>query len=373
VPITHLVSGVDVQRTPRVMQLEGLFDVPPARRSEQSWDVTLPVEERPWQVGLIVGPSGSGKSTVAREMFPDALVGGYDWPEHRAVVDGFPADLSIKDITAALSSVGFSSPPSWLRPFRCLSNGEQFRATLARALLDPRPLVVVDEFTSVVDRQVAQIGTAAVVKAVRRQAGRQFIAVTCHYDVEAWLDPDWILEMPAASFAWRSLRGRPPITLEVCRVDRQAWNLFQRHHYLDTSLAGSAKCFVAFIGGRPAAFASAMSFPHATRYGWREHRTVCLPDFQGVGIGNALSEFVGSVFRATGRPYFSTTSNPAMIRHRAKSPLWRMGRRPSTTSGGGDGGRGSALRRSRATRRFTAGFEYVGPPHPEEARRFGII
>ena len=140
-PIAHLVNAVAVRRTPRVLQLEGLFDVAPSGRSEQAWDVELPLADRPWQVGLVVGPSGSGKSTVAREVFSDALVGGYDWPADQSVVDGFPADLGIKDITAALSSVGFSSPPAWLRPFRCLSNGEQFRAMLARALLDPRPVV----------------------------------------------------------------------------------------------------------------------------------------------------------------------------------------------------------------------------------------
>lgn len=372
-PVFDLVVGVDVQRTPRVLQLEGLFDVAPSKRSEQAWHVELPFDEKPWQVGLIVGPSGSGKSTLAREAFAAGLIAAYEWPPEKSVVDGFPGDLGIKDITAALSSVGFSSPPSWLRPFRCLSNGEQFRATLARALIDPRPCVCVDEFTSVVDRQVAQIGSAAVAKAVRRQPGKQFVAVTCHYDVEAWLDPDWVLEMPAANFAWRSLRGRPPITLEICRVDRKAWDLFKHHHYLDTNLAGSAACFVAFIDGRPAAFASAMSFPHASRSGWREHRTVCLPDYQGVGIGNALSEFVGSLWRATGKPYFSTTGNPAMIRHRAKSPLWKMNRTTGMTSGGGDGGRDSQLRRSRACSRFTAGFEYIGPANPEAARRFGII
>ena len=49
----------------------------------------------------------------------------------------------------------------------------------------------------------------------------------------------------------------------------------------------------------PAAFTAVLAFPHARRPGWREHRTVCLPDFQGVGIGNAMSELVASLFVAT--------------------------------------------------------------------------
>src|ERR1700684_4066039 len=187
-----------IARSARVLQLEGLFDVPPSQQSESTWDIQLPIEGFDWQIGLIVGPSGSGKSTLAREAFSDvpfiSANTGFEWPDDKAVVDGFPTELSIKEVTGALSSVGFSSPPAWLRPFRCLSTGEQFRATLARALCDPAPMVVVDEFTSVVDRTVAQIGSAAVAKAIRRIPGKRVVCVTCHYDVEEWLCPDLTLQ-----------------------------------------------------------------------------------------------------------------------------------------------------------------------------------
>ncbi len=372
----NITRETPVLRTGRALQPEGLFDVPPSERSAVAWSVDLPIEADDWRIGLIVGASGSGKSTLAREAFPDDFIDAYEWPADKAVVDGFPADLGIKDVAAALSSVGFSSPPAWLRPFRCLSNGEQFRATLARALCDPRPLVVVDEFTSVVDRTVAQVGSAAVAKAVRRTPGKRFVAVTCHDDVEAWLCPDWVVRMPNGEFARRSLR-RPPIQLEVCRVDRSAWDQFKHHHYLDTSLAAVAKCFAAFWRGRAVAFASCLH--HVGRHSfWREHRTVCLPDFQGVGIGNALSEFVAGVMKATGKKYGSTTSNPAMIRHRMRSPLWRCSRTPSlgkTTEkrkeARGAGKKG--MHRSRAVNRLTAGFEYLGPARVEDAKRLGVV
>lgn len=57
-----------VMNTPRVMQMSGLFDVAPAKRSVQTWhhDFTLPAN---WNVGVIVGPSGAGKTTLAREAF----------------------------------------------------------------------------------------------------------------------------------------------------------------------------------------------------------------------------------------------------------------------------------------------------------------
>lgn len=43
-------------------------------------------------------------------------------------------DRPIKEITGLFTAVGFSSPPSWARPYRVLSNGEQFRCDLAPAL-----------------------------------------------------------------------------------------------------------------------------------------------------------------------------------------------------------------------------------------------
>lgn len=217
----------NVERTGRVVQLEGMFDVPTAEKTRVEYHFDAPIETRPWSVGLIVGPSGAGKSSVARHLFRDSLVSGYDWPATKTIVDGFGA-LPIRETTAALSSVGFSSPPNWLRPFHVLSNGEQFRATMARALVDERPLIVVDEFTSVIDRTVAQIGSHAIAKSIRARK-KQFVAVTCHYDVEEWLQPDWVIEPHLGRFAWRSLRRRPEVELEVVRCDHSAAVTRSRH------------------------------------------------------------------------------------------------------------------------------------------------
>jgi len=189
-PSLNIVRSSDVVRTARVMQVEGLFDVPPSKKSAVAWqvDLDLPAE---WNVGVIVGPSGSGKSTLARELFAEHLTRNWEWDAAKTILDGFADGMPIKEITELLSSVGFSTPPSWLRPFHALSTGEQFRVGMARTLAEMRDLAVVDEFTSVIDRQVAQIGSAAIAKTVRRR-GQKFIAVTCHYDVLDWLEPDWV-------------------------------------------------------------------------------------------------------------------------------------------------------------------------------------
>ena len=355
---THVIVNTPIARTPRVAQVEGLFDIPPTKNVKLDWDVRLPLEEKPWNIGLIVGPSGSGKSTVAGALFGETLAAQKslpDWPADQSILDGFPAKMPIKEVVGLLSSVGFSSPPAWLRPFRVLSTGEQFRVTLARLLAYAADLVVMDEFTSVVDRTVAQIGSAALAKTVR-QRGQKFIAVTCHEDVEDWLQPDWVYRPATNTFAWRFLQRRPPIQLTIARCRLEAWQLFRPHHYLSGQISPFAQAFLASWQGRPVAFSA---WIHAlVKYGGRrEHRTVTLPDYQGVGIGMAVSSFCAALWKGLGQRATSTTTHPAFIAARLRSPDWRMIRRPALA-----GGRSKIRGLKHAQTRLTAGFEYVGTP-----------
>jgi ABC-type uncharacterized transport system YnjBCD ATPase subunit len=369
-PIVDALVQCPLHDSFRVRQVAGIFDVTLPTHCQERFKVEVPGGEENWQIGVIVGPSGSGKSSIARQAFGDQVHVAGEWPTDRAVVDGF-GDLPIREIVGALTAVGFSSPPSWIKPYAVLSNGEKFRCDLARALLDNRaPIAVFDEFTSVVDRTVAKIASAAVAKAIRSgRLNRRFVAVTCHYDVVPWLEPDWVVDMASQSLA-RGRLCRPHIELQIRRVDRSWWPLFKRHHYLSSELHRAAACFVGLVENSPATFTAVLSFPHPTRPGWREHRTVCLPDFQGIGIGNAMSEFVAGVYRATGKPYYSTTSHPSMIRHRCRSPLWRVTRMPTTlTSTHQD----RCMAASGSAGRLTGGFEYVGPRRDGDARRLGVI
>lgn len=144
-----------------------------------------------WNIGLIVGASGTGKTTIARELFGDDLVDGFEYT-HESVIDDMPKDCSVDDITRCFYQVGFGSVPSWLRPYSVLSNGEKMRCDLARAILG-RDFTVFDEFTSVVDRNVAKTVSAALAKGIRK-SGKKFVAVSCHRDVIEWLQPDWVFD-----------------------------------------------------------------------------------------------------------------------------------------------------------------------------------
>ncbi|HMF15054.1 MAG TPA: ABC transporter ATP-binding protein [Gemmataceae bacterium] len=352
----HVTVESPVIQSPRVQQVAGMFDLSLEPISRIQWHVHLPLDEQPWHVGLITGPSGCGKSTIARRVWPREIqhVAHLSWREDESILDAFPDGMSIKDITALLSAVGFSSPPAWLRPFGVLSTGEQFRVTLARLLAELPDLCVMDEYTSVVDRTVAQIGSAALAKTVRRRKQR-FVAVTCHDDVEEWLQPDWVYTPADGRFAWRCLRRRPAIILEISRCKAEAWALFRRHHYLSHDLATGAVCFLAAWQRRPVAFSAWLPFVSGGPPARREHRTVTLPDYQGVGIGFALSSFCAALWRALGYRALSTTTHPAFVAARCRSKDWRTTRKPSFADG--------RVRRLRhATTRLTAGFEYVGPP-----------
>ena len=170
-------------------KVRGMFDLQDEHATEH-FVGSLELPDK-WHIGVIVGASGTGKTTIARELFGDDYF--YE-PQFSGacVLDDMPtSDVDI--IVKTFNSVGFSSPPSWLKPYEVLSNGEKMRVQLAYAILSDKQQIVFDEYTSVVDRTVAQIGSAAIAKAIRK-TDKRFIAVTCHYDVLDWIVPDWVFD-----------------------------------------------------------------------------------------------------------------------------------------------------------------------------------
>ena len=362
-PRADIVIESPIVQSFRVKSVCGMFDVPDQKAVRHEWHVNIPCEERDWKIGLITGPSGSGKTTIGRRLFADAYYHEhYEWPDEQAIVDGFPANVDTKDVVQALSSVGFSSPMHWIKRFAHLSNGQKFRAELARLMLEDKDTVIMDEFTSVVDRQVAQIGSAAISKAIRHRQRPRLIALSCHYDIAEWLNPDWTYDLLTGEFQWRDLRRHPNIELKIHKADKRSWDLFKGHHYLSADISAGAQMFVATHNGNPVAFTSYIHFVHpkATRMK-RGHRTVVLPDYQGIGIGNRVSEWMGEYVRSQGFRFSSTTSHPSMIAHRMKSLKWKKLRIGHVST---DITRSPVRRNAKNTsvNRLTASFEYVGSP-----------
>ena len=326
----HCLVKTGVKMSGRVKQVMGMFDIPETKFSV--FELTAAIElPDTWNIGAIVGASGSGKSLIAREIFGD-FAQSFLFDADSSIIDAFPKYMSIAEVAGILSAVGLSSPPAWLRPLHALSNGEQFRAQLARAIAEAQDVCVVDEFTSVVDRNVAQIASAAVQKYIRK-AGKKFVAVSCHYDILDWLEPDWVY-CPATQqfYTGRYLHQRQKIELRISRIERSAWSMFRRHHYLDSEIHQAAQCFGAFYRDNLVAFSAVIHFPHPKNPRIkREHRTVCLPDYQGVGIGSSLADYVAMLYTSLGYRYISVSSHPAVIAHRLHSKNWIMTRVPSVS------------------------------------------
>ena len=318
-----------LDRTPRVKQLSGMFDVPAQEKLSHHWVGEVPLGDREWNVGVIVGPSGAGKSSVKRQMFGEDRV--FEW-QAASVIDDFDPALSIEDIAAVCSAVGFNTIPSWMKPYGVLSTGEKFRADLARHLIEGDDTVVIDEFTSVVDRQVAQIGSHAVQKYIRK-TGKRFVGVTCHYDVIDWLQPDWMLEPATMTFQWRLLQRRPALAVEVARVGYEAWQLFAPFHYLTNELHRSAACFVLFVEGVPASFAGIIHRPHSKVDDIKGvSRLVTLPDYQGLGLAMILADTLGAAHTAMGHRLHTYPAHPSLVRAFDRSKYWAMHKKPGVFS-----------------------------------------
>jgi GNAT superfamily N-acetyltransferase len=238
-----------------------------------------------------------------------------------------PESCSVQEITNAFNSVGFSSPPSWLKPYSVLSNGQKMRVDLARAILEDNELFVFDEFTSVVDRNVAQIGSFAMQKAIRKTK-KKFIAVTCHYDVEDWLLPDWIFNTDTMTF--QNLEGqkknRPSIKFEIFQTsDKSIWKMFAKHHYLSHTHNNAASVYVACINDQVAGFLSVLHFPHPkTKNIKKVHRLVILPDYQGAGFGLRFLETIGELYKRQKDRFTIVTSAPSLIHTLKKSVNWSL-------------------------------------------------
>ncbi len=268
-----------------------------------------------FSIGLIVGPSGSGKSLLLSEFGQEEEV---SWDAKKAIVSQFEDDPVIA--CDRLMAVGFNDVRAFVRPYHVLSTGEQFRARLARQLKDG---AVIDEFTSVVDRNVAKAASVAMRRYVTKAGIKNIVLATCHRDILEWLQPDWFFDTTDGALHDGRLLRRPSVTLRIYPCKREVWGMFAPHHYLSHILSSAARCFVAtaeFEGVTSiVGFVSCLPFPSGSlKRAWREHRTVVLPDFQGLGIGPRISDAVAELHLLERKRYFSRTAHPRFGAYRNK-------------------------------------------------------
>lgn len=354
-PSSKFIVSSKVGSSFRVEKIKGMFDCD-MTEVKKTFDVSIPTESMKWNIGLIVGGSGRGKTTIAKNLFPEyELFSGFEWSEP-SILDDFDDKFSAKELSEILSKVGFSSPPDWLKPFRVLSNGQKMRVELARLILESDKPFIYDEFTSVVDRNVAKIGSAAIQRFVRK-SDKKFIAVSCHSDIKEWLEPDWVYDVDKMEFSdSRGLLRRPEIIVNVRRAEQSEWRQFMDFHYMTHSHNNSAHKYIAEINGRAVAWCSVLHLPQKTKNFKRIHRIVVLPDYQGVGLGNVFLSNIAKKYTQDGFRVRLVTSSPSLI-FSLKQHNWVMVRKPSRMKNTQNH---NSMGNSSSSNRLTASFEYSG-------------
>ena len=310
-------------RSYRAARVKSLFNVESGANFAVEAD--LPVEDQGWKIGVIVGPSGSGKSSLGRAIWGPAALWAPAWPARRPIVDAIAPRGPFDQVTGALAAVGLGSVPAWLRPYPVLSNGERFRADLARLVCEAPQRAVVDEFSSVVDRQIARVGALAFARAWRRGAG-QAVLLSCHYDILDWLQPDWVYDTGVGRFERGCLRRRPPIELDLWETDWRHWPAFEPHHYLKLPRMIAATCYVGTVDGEPVAHVAVSTRPGLVEA--RACRLVVMPEWQGAGVGLAFLNAVCARWERGdnryGRPLRTLfhTSHPGLAAALRRAPGW---------------------------------------------------
>lgn len=72
------------------------------------------------------------------------------------------------------------------------------------------------------------------------------------------------------------------------------------------------------------AFCAVLHFPHPKAKNIkRVHRLVVLPDYQGLGIGTKLLNFVGNIYKQKGYRFRIVTSTPALL-YSLKNNNWKL-------------------------------------------------
>ena len=270
---------------------------------------------------LVVGTSGSGKSTILKSL------GEYKPPAiefYNNVIENFSTPERGEEL---LLACGLRSIPTWFRTPHTLSNGEHHRFEMAMCL--DQGISTIDEFTSVVDRDTAKSLALSIRKYYdQRGTTEPLYIASCHRDIIDWLDPEWVYDTDLQVLDNRRspfrMGSRPELALTIRSTGPDYWRYFSKYHYLDTGMSRSVHCYVLLLGDKPIGFHAAIHSTNRDIHSyWRGHRTVILPEFQGMGIGTAFSDAIAEIYVSRGMRYFSKTAHPSFGEHRENSPLWR--------------------------------------------------
>tara|TARA_R110002050_G_scaffold34101_7_gene86301 strand:+ start:4019 stop:5128 length:1110 start_codon:yes stop_codon:yes gene_type:complete len=359
----ELTLESDVTKSFRCKKAANSLDIDTAKKSAHHFKVSADLE-KDFSIGLVVGASGSGKTTLIQSIF-----GGECFDEvldlSAPVIDQFPEEFSYDECASMLAGVGLTAVVCWIRPAFTLSNGQRARAEAALQMAKPRDRVIIlDEWTSVVDRTVAKVMSHCIQKHARRSK-RKIILCSCHYDVIEWLQPDWVIDCNKQSYKdWRGVQWErsEKLQFDIRRVGRETWKYFSKYHYLTDKMPGGfIKTFGLFHGGDQIGFqcfANYVPRRKGTKMKMHVNRIVIHPDFAGFGMGIKFVNKTSDIMLAEGYDVMAKFSSTPVFKAMNKDRDWKLLKveRKVRTAIGGNMSRKSGFREGVKT----YSFKYVG-------------
>lgn len=315
----------------RATKAANSLDIDAEKKSIHNFEVQADLES-PFNIGLIVGASGSGKTTLAKHIYGDkCFVELLDMTQ--PVIDQFPESMSYDECAAMLCGVGLTAVPCWIRPAFTLSNGQRARAECALQMArDDIKIIVIDEWTSVVDRTVAKVMSHCIQKHARK-TGKKIILMSCHYDVVEWLNPDWVIDANKQMYEnrrllWRNCKRTEQLEFDIKEIGKESWKYFSKYHYLSDNLPGGIiKTYGLFYGENQVGFQCFANYvPHRGGGLMKMHsnRTVIHPDYAGLGMGIMLINKTAAHMKEQGyEPWAKFSSTPVYIAMKRQS-CWKL-------------------------------------------------
>lgn len=136
---------------------------------------------------------------------------------------------------------------------------------------------------------------------------------------------------------------------------------------MNHDLHKASECYGAFIEGKIVGFTAILHFPHPKEKRFKRiHRTVVMPDYQGLGIAKNLVNTVAQRYVDNGYRVITTTTNPQMTNTRKKDPRWVL-----RNAGRANYNATYKMSKTASWDRLTCSWEYVGNKKPGTKPRQG--
>ena len=121
-------------------------------------------------------------------------------------------------------------------------------------------------------------------------------------------------------------------------------------------LGAGVRCYTAIYQDKPVAFIAVACVRMKAKY-YRVSRLVVLPDYQGIGIGKRLLNFIADLYRLqTKMPFYILTSNPQIIRGNIKN--WKVARFGHASKGSGNTRINNEIHNSLSRNRITVSLQF---------------